>query len=264
MNHARKMVLVPEQTLERLERRQNVSTPPLTARLNGLDHEITDVLKDKKLSEDEKVLQYSQALQNYLHYYNERKNQPINVKVQQPIVTPKAPENAPQEPQEQPQQQEVTQEPRAEVNKNIEREIIQALPKTLKDRGRRLLEKIKENSDVMKWDDKGRLVVDGTAQQGTHISDLIKDSLRASKKNSPGPMGWEMFTQGLARMNAPESLIRNAQRKLALRSFKSAGQEPPQEAEWFPTPSPFSPRPAKSRKRTARGETTQRWLTFRP
>lgn len=260
MNHARKMVLVPEHTLERLERRQNVATPPLTARLNGLDQEITDVLKDSKLSEDEKVRQYSQALQNYLHYYNERKDQPINVKIQQPAPLPKEPEK-PQEAQEENTAQEAREAPRTNRD-NIEREIIQTLPKTLKDRGRRLLEKIKENSDVMNWNEKGQLVVDGAAQQGTHISDLIRDSLRASKKNSPGPIGWEMFTQGLAKMNAPENLIRNAQRKQALRNYKSKGHQEPEGNEWFPTPSPFEPRPAKARKRASTRELRQRWLSF--
>ena len=143
------------------------------------------------MSEDEKVRQYSQTLQNYLTYYNQRKNQPIHVKLQ-----PSPPPIKETEQTDTPQEaQNGTQEPR-EAQKStggeIERDIVQALPKSLKDRGKRLLENIKENSDVMKWDDKGQLVLDGKSQQGTHISDLIKDSLRASKNDcllytSPSP-----------------------------------------------------------------------------
>ena len=102
MNHAKRMVLVDENTLERLQRRQNVSTPPLTARLNELDHDIQDVLKN--IYEDEKVRQYSETLQNY----NQKKNQPINVKIQPPPPTVKEPTEPPQEAQQEPNQREET------------------------------------------------------------------------------------------------------------------------------------------------------------
>ena len=82
-----------------------------------------------------------------------------------------------------------------------------------------LLEKIKQNPDIMKWDDHGRLILDGKPRQGTHIVDLIGDSLR-TRKNS-NPTGWEMFTKGLAQMNTPEHFVRNKERRSALRSFKS-------------------------------------------
>ncbi|KXJ27633.1 hypothetical protein AC249_AIPGENE16815 [Exaiptasia diaphana] len=43
----------------------------------------------------------------------------------------------------------------------LEREILQALSKTSKACGKMLLEKIKENPEVMKWNDKGQLIVEG-------------------------------------------------------------------------------------------------------
>ena len=264
MNHAKKMVLVPEHTLERLQQRQNVNTPPLTTRLNGLDHDIQDVLKDDKISEDEKVRQYSQALQNYLTYYNQRKDQPINVKIQPPPVPVKQPdhEEKPQEVQPSGQADQAESDP----GTTIEREIIQVLPKTLKDRGKMLMEKIKENPEVMKWDDRGQLVFEGKPLKGSHISDLIKDSLRSTKKLTP-PLGYDRFTQGLAKMNAPDHLVGNKKRKTALRNMKAGIQQksddqPVGDNEWFPTP--LTSTSGAMRSKPTRGEKTkQRWLTFR-
>lgn len=282
MNHARKMVLVPEGTLERLEKRQNVNTPPLTARLNGLDSEIQQVLKDKNLSEEEKVLNYSQALQNYLHFYQERKNEPINVRIQatnRPNTAggEPAPQEAHEEGQAPPQ---APTQARAQSGELNERQVLAALPKTMKDPAKSLIQKIKENPDIMTWDKKGQIVLNGQVLEGTHITDLVKDSVgTSSKKDGKGPLGWELFTQGLARMNAPEHLLRNSRRKSALRNYKSgkadrseesisaatakARDKTPEESnnEWFPTPLQApSPAPSKNSKSKAGKEKAQRWL----
>jgi len=254
--NAKKMVLVPEHTLERLQQRQTVNTPALTSRLNELDHEISDVLNNKKLSDDEKVRQYSQTLQNYLSYYNQRKSQPINVKVQQPPV-PKPSEREPQE---------ACNDTTPETTNTMERDILRTLPKTVVDRGQMLLEKIKENPSIMKWDDRGQLIYEGKPIVGSHISDLINDLVRSIK--GTGPVGWEMFTQDLAKMNTPDHLVRNSQRKALLKEYKSGVQpvvEKVQESnEWFPTPELSSIGPLKRpNTRNAHKERRQRWLTFK-
>lgn len=256
MNHSRKMVLVPEHTLERLQQRQHVSTAPLTSRLNGLDQEIQQVLKNDTLSEDERARQYNQSLQNYLTYYNQRKHQPLKVKMESSTDSKKQEEKTddmelnktPPVPTEQPQENV------------LERDIIRALPRTLKDRGKLLLETIKQNPDIMKWDERGQLILDGKPQQGSHIGDLIDDSLRTRKGTKP--IGLAAFTKGLAKMNAPEHLIRNKDRKNALRELKSGVQrQEREENEWFPTPNEV-PGPIRSKTRNPTKKTRQRWLTF--
>ena len=59
------MVLVPENTLERLQQRQQILTPPVKQTLTNLDSEMTDILSSKELDDDEKVKLYSQVLQQY-------------------------------------------------------------------------------------------------------------------------------------------------------------------------------------------------------
>ena len=66
MNHARRMVLVPENTLERLQQRQQILTPPVTQTLKNLDSQTGDILESKQLDDEEKAKLYNQVLQRYL------------------------------------------------------------------------------------------------------------------------------------------------------------------------------------------------------
>ena len=49
------MVLVPENTLERLQQRQQILTPPVTQTLRNLDSEMTDILSSKELDDEQKA-----------------------------------------------------------------------------------------------------------------------------------------------------------------------------------------------------------------
>ena len=66
MNHTRRMVLVPENTLERLQQRQQILTPPVTQTLKNLDNQMGDILENKQLDDEEKAKLYNQVLQRYL------------------------------------------------------------------------------------------------------------------------------------------------------------------------------------------------------
>ena len=259
------MVLVPEQALERLQQRNKVQTTPLTSRLNQLDHEMGGVLNNAQLTDEEKARRYAQTLQNYLTYYNQRKEEPFKVKFE--------PAQSPQEKEE--EKTEVTAKP-TDVEDIIEKEILRALPKTLKPRGKLLIDKIRENPDIMKWDKRGQLIFEERALNGSHIADLVGDFLRERK--GIDPVGWQLFARGLAKMNAPEDLVRNERRRQALREFKSRqGEDDP--SLWLPTPPPSAqPSVRKSRPSPTRNlptprsgktpashqtrELPQRWLPF--
>lgn len=85
------MVLVPENTLERLQQRQQILTPPITQTLRNLDSEMTDILSSKVLDDEQKAKLYNQVLQRYLSYYDQRKGQSLHVKISTPraVETPK-------------------------------------------------------------------------------------------------------------------------------------------------------------------------------
>lgn len=82
MNHTKRMVLVPEYTLERLQQQQKILTPQVTQTLRNLDVEMSEILSNKHLDDEEKAKPYNQALQRYLTFYDQRKAQPLHVKLQ--------------------------------------------------------------------------------------------------------------------------------------------------------------------------------------
>ena len=96
MNHTRRMILVPENTLERLQQRQQVLTPPVTQALKHLDSQMSDILFSTQLDDEAKATLYNQVLQRYLTYYDQRKGQPLHVKltIPKPVETPKPDESS--------------------------------------------------------------------------------------------------------------------------------------------------------------------------
>ena len=64
------MVIVPENTLERLQQRHQILTPPVTQTLKNLDTDISDILSSKELDDEAKAKLYNQVLQSYFTYYD--------------------------------------------------------------------------------------------------------------------------------------------------------------------------------------------------
>ena len=83
-----------------------------------------------------------------------------------------------------------------------------------------ILEKIKDNPQVLSWNEKGELKYQGETVPNTNITNLVNDSLRHRRNNKPN--GFELFTKDLRQINLPEDLIRNPER---LQLFKTYGYE---------------------------------------
>ena len=56
------MILVPKNTLERLQQLQKILTPPVTQALKNLDSEMNDILSSKELDDEAKSTLYNQVL----------------------------------------------------------------------------------------------------------------------------------------------------------------------------------------------------------
>ena len=239
------MVLVPENTLERLQQRQQILTPPVTQTLKNLDSEMGDILSSKQLDDEQKAKLYNQVLQRYLTYYDQRKGQPLHVKLatSKQVETPNPDEESKETSKE---STEVETIPSA-----VEEEVIESVPKLYKAAARQLLDKIKQNRDVLHWNETGELKYENKPISGSHVVDLVNDILRHRKGFEP--VGWSVFARGLARMNVPENLVRNPQRQSAIREFKTRVREetPESPSRWLPTPPPTSSPAKKQRKRFA-------------
>ena len=102
---------------------------------------MNDFLSSKELDDEAKATLYNQVLQHYLTYYDQRKGQPLHVKLTtpKPVETPK-PEESSEE-----TSKESTAEAETIPTSAVEQEVIKSVPKLYKTGARQLLDKIKEN-----------------------------------------------------------------------------------------------------------------------
>ena len=68
---------------------------------------------------------------------------------------------------------------------------MKSVPKVYKSGARQLLDKIKENPDVLHWNQKGELLYEKKPILGSHSVDLINDMLRHRKGFEA--VGWSVF-----------------------------------------------------------------------
>lgn len=185
MEHAKKFILVPHDQISK-----HVATED---NLSELDREMSIILKNSKLSDDEKVKLYTQVLQKRLNILNHNKG------VQEIIPEPT---------------QSIEEEKQISNEKSdvIEHLILETAPKNLKSNTRNILSFLKNSSDVMHWSSNGELIFKGRNIKNSNMLDLIK-TLQTSS-NKADPQGFDVFLQGLSEMNFPKSLIRNASLKL--------------------------------------------------
>ena len=163
------MILVPENTLERLQQLQQILTPPVTQALKNFDNQMGDILSNKQLDNKAKATLYNQVMQRYLTYYDQRKGQPLHVKLTtpKPVETPKPLESGEET------SKESTAEAESIPTSAVEQEVIKSVPKLYKTGARQLLDKIKENSDVLNWNEKGELIHENKPISGSHRVDLV-------------------------------------------------------------------------------------------
>ena len=209
--------------------------PPLTSQVNHLNSEMDSLLKRKDITQDEKARLYSQILQRYLNYYDKRISQPVRVSVVSSKPTTEKSETQP--------------EP-VDLPDNIETDILESVPPTMKTRARQLVKKLKENKDLITWDDKAQLVYEGKPIPGSNVVDLVNDALRHRKNFNPH--GWRLFAKALSDVNIPERIVRNENRLKTIRDYKIGALQSPEleETSSVATPPLLGIRP-KARKRRA-------------
>ena len=87
----------------------------------------------------------------------------------------------------------------------MEKRLINMLPKTMQQKGRALLDHLKEATDL-KWNERGELVHQGEIIRDSNISDLMNETVRA-RKDSIKPKGWDLFAQVLRKVMSLWSLL---------------------------------------------------------
>ena len=62
-----------------------------------------------------------------------------------------------------------------------DKQIIDSVPKTMQNHAKLLIQKLKDHSDVISWNDNGQLVLEGSIVLNSNIVDVVNDVMRKRK-----------------------------------------------------------------------------------
>ena len=82
--------------------------------------------------------------------------------------------------------------------------IIDAFPKTSKERAERLVTYIKRHDPEVTWSQNGIVTIAGKLFEGSNIIDLLRTAIHGTIRK---PEGWTDFLEALKRINTPLSLM---------------------------------------------------------
>ena len=166
---------------------------------------MNDWLEKDDVTEDMKVTMYAQQLQSV----NQLKNQvfrPEPSPVQMITQTERTMTS---------ESDSVT--PSQQLNAT-NKQIIDSVPKTMQNGAKLLIQKLKDHSDVINWNDNGQLVLEGSIAPNSNIVDLVNDVMR--KRKAFNPEHSSTFAKTLAKINVPEDYVRNPNRIDSIRWYR--------------------------------------------
>lgn len=193
MENAKKMIIVSPDVLQRIQNTQlslsPSSSPSSVGKVAGdtvseLDREMTRLLNNKSLGDQDKWEQYQQVLQRYLHFATQ-KRKPIQL----PVV-------------------EMDVNDDRQTNSVLGNEqIVETFTKNYKKDARNFLKFLDGKKDLISWDDDGVVYIHREKIPHSNIIDLLHDVIRVRK--SIQPPGWEQLLQILKEINIPNEFVTN-------------------------------------------------------
>ena len=226
MEHAKKMILVEPLVLESITRSQPVEDA------TNRDLKETTRAMDDILNSDvdvyDKANAYQQALWGFLQRYKQYKDRPLG-KVELTSGSKRASDG-------------VVGEREEERSTGVEKDVLESVPKSLKGKAERLLQRLKDNPEI-KWNDQGELEISGRFIKRSNLTDLVNDVLR-QRKTAPDPLGWEEFADALRNSNVAQDLIGNITRWNYIRGTPERKRVEDEEG-WA---TPRGPTPSKAKR----------------
>ena len=125
-----------------------------------------------------------------------------------------------------------------------DKQIIDSVTKTMQNRAKLLIQKLKDHSDVISWNNNGQLVLEGSIVPNSNIVDLVNDVMRINPEHS------NTFAKALAKINVPEDYLRNPDRIDSIRWYRRL-----QDSQ-APGPSFVSESPTEVPRKTPKSPTT--------
>ena len=204
----KRMVLVPEDAVNRYEQRQRLETSPILSNMLQSDTQMLNVLQRDGLSDDQKQKLFNAELERYLELRQQKDSQIPNVRVakdekEKPAAEPAMPDA----------------------------DIVEPMPRYIRERATSPLNRLKARPEVITWDKAGQVKIEGETIPNSNISDLVSDAMRSRKDFNP--TGAKEFFQALSKLNVPKDLVRNQNRWKQLDDTSYVGT--PISADRYPT-----------------------------
>ena len=88
---AKRMALIPEEVLDRYERKQRLETSPIISDMMDEDTEMSNILRDPNLPDAEKQKLYNASLERYLELRQQKDDYIPTIRFAAPVATTRAP-----------------------------------------------------------------------------------------------------------------------------------------------------------------------------
>ncbi len=186
MKFSKKMILIPPE--EQINKVPQVVPNIIENSIYRLDNKMKEILNNLSLTNEEKVKQYSTALDEYLLCLDKYKHEH-----QPPPITHHIDED-----------EEVSYS-KTDIIRDTLRN---TLPKTLIKKGEIILKFI-ENHPNYSLSEKGEIIKEGKVITNSNIVDLIHHKIRKRKKLTPPPHGYSHFHQLLYDVNVPTEILQS-------------------------------------------------------
>lgn len=255
MQHAKKMILIPEDAVEKLQRATSIPVDqPATVQTPGnilsrLDAEMTEILRSATpANEHEKWKLYQQVLQRYQFFTNENRRNTFS----KDTKTDEAEEDS-------------TEEDERIANETI----IASVPGKYKKQAEQLLQFLNSSSvrSAITWDKVGAVSINGERIKDANIIDLVNDAMRSRK--TVKAIGRSQFGAELRRVGVPREYIGN--HSLLYENLSLSPPAPPSSAatpqtNFYATRSnqstPRSTRAKSPKQRTPTSTAVKLWRTL--
>ena len=194
MDLMRKVYLTQQEMLKFMKEKRQDSLSPNLRKYYEARQEMNDWLEKDDMPEDTKATMYAQQLQGV----KQLKNQVVR------------PEPSPVQMITHTEETMTSESDTSEQLSATDKQIIDSVPKTMQNCAKLLIQKLKDHSDVISWNDNGQLVLDGSTIPNFNIVDLVNDVMR--KRKGFNPEHSNTFAKALAKINVPEDYVRNPDR----------------------------------------------------
>lgn len=209
MEYAKKMVVVPQELISRLEKASTPHSTHSSSREDDLSTEMKRILDNRVMSDSDKWKQYQQVLRRFLH---------LAATNRQPITMPIVERESDGKVVDYDEAAIRPKQPRRDGDTMIE-DIIESLPTAYKTETRGLLRAMVKRPDLIRWDSNGTVYTNDEMIPNSNIIDIVHNIVRA-RKTSQVPSGWTQVMSVLRELNVPSTYLGNP------RAFDFLGRTP--------------------------------------